>query len=152
MPRGMTRQVVLRFIKAIEQGDTKALDEVLAQDFVFAHEKAPKPMDKPTFIRVARAMQEAFPDCSFNPEFKEESPDRVTADIKIRGTHTGTLDVPLEGIPRTEATGRKVELPTENGIWILEGGKITRHEVPAVEGGGFEGILQQIGAAPEAEH
>lgn len=148
----MTQEMVQRYMDAFANGDTSTLETVLDDDFVFAHEKAPEPMSKADLIKTAEAMHKAFPDWDFHASYHDVGSDRVTGTVQITATHKGTLDVPVEGIPKVQATNKKISLPKEKQTWLIENGKITRHEVAAVEGGGFEGILKQIGAAPEAEH
>jgi predicted ester cyclase len=91
------------------------------------------------------AMLKAMPDWKFNAtDFKEDG-DQVTVPLRITGTHTGELQLPMPGLPAIPASGTKVSLPAEPSTFTVKNGKLAKLEVANTPGGGVMGILFQLG-------
>lgn len=138
--------IVQRFNTAVEKGDPKALDNILADRFQFRHAAMPEaPADKQQFIDMVTSLHKALPDIRFNPsDIKESNP--VKGTVQITGTHTGPLHFPPLTEEPVEATNKKVNMPVEPSTWTIENDKIVRYEVEKVPGGGVIGMLEQVGA------
>ena len=65
--------------------------------------------------------------------------------IQITGTHTRDLTLSVLGLPTIQATGIAVTLPQVHTAFQVEEGKVLGMQVEAVPGGGFEGLIQQVG-------
>lgn len=141
--------IVKEFMERTEQGDIDGAAELLADDFVIDHQAGPQPLNREEWMAAMTAMTRAIPDFRFNAgEFDVEG-GKVKTRVKIVGTHENDLDLTPLGLPTAEATGKRIEMPEEDQIAIVEGGKIKRIEVPAVPGGGVPGMLKQIGVEME---
>jgi predicted ester cyclase len=131
-------------LAAVEAGDFKKLDSMVADDMVFAG-PAPEPLGKREFIGVQMAMNKAMPDWKFNASDFKEDGDVVTVTFQITGTQTGELSLPMPGMQPLPPTGKKVSLPKEPGTFTVKNGKLARLEVTSVPGGGVMGVLAQLG-------
>jgi hypothetical protein len=136
--------IVKAGLAAIEAGDFKKLDSMVADDMVFAG-PVPEPLGKREFIGVQSAMHTAKPDWKFNPSDFKENGDVVTVNFQITGTQTGELSLPMPGLPKLPPSGKKVSLPKEQSTFTVKNGKLARLDVASTPGGGVTGILAQLG-------
>jgi predicted ester cyclase len=136
--------IVKAALAAIEAGDFKKADGMIADDMVFAG-PVPEPLGKREFLGVQMAMLTAMPDWKFNPTDFKENGDVVTANLQVTGTQSGELSLPMPGIPKLPASGKKVSLPKEPGTFTVKNGKLSRLDVTPTPGGGVMGILAQLG-------
>ena len=136
--------VVKAGLAAIEAGDFKKLDGMVADDMVFAG-PVPEPVGKHEFMGVQTAMNKAMPDWKFNPSDFKENGDKVTVTFQITRTQTGELSQPMPGMKPIPPTGKKVSLPKEPATFTVKNGKLSRLEVTSVAGGGVMGVLSQLG-------
>jgi predicted ester cyclase len=136
---------VRRLSQAFESQHWEVVEEHLTEDFTLTG-PAPVPLNKAQFLGVMKNTMAGLPDFSFNTgEVKEHSESHVEARVQISGTHTGTLQNVIPGIPPLPATGKRVQLPQETLHYTLEGSKISSIRVESVEGGGFGGLFSQLG-------
>jgi predicted ester cyclase len=136
--------IVKAGLAATEAGDFKKLDSMIADDYVFAG-PVPEPLGKREFMGLQSALLTAMPDWKFNAiDFKEDG-DVVTVTLRVTGTQTGELKVPMPGIPILPASGKQVSLPGEKSVFTVKNGKLTRLDVTPTVGGGLLGILSQLG-------
>ena len=136
--------IVKAGISAVEAGDFKKLDGMLADDMVFAG-PVPEPLGKHELMGVLMAMLTAMPDWKFNPSNFKENGDVVTVDLQVSGTQTGELSLPMPGLPKLPPSGKKVSLPKEPSTFTVKNGKVSRLDVASTPGGGVMGILSQLG-------
>ena len=139
-----TTDTIKTAMAAIERGDFNAVASYLTDDLVFAG-PVPEPMGKREFIGVQSALVAALPDWKFNASELREQGDKVTVNVHITGTHTGTLNPPMPGIPVLPPSGKHVSLPNETITFTVRGDKISRLDVTSVPGGGVPGVLSQLG-------
>lgn len=136
--------IVKAGLAATEAGDFKKLDGMVADDYVFAG-PVPEPVGKREFMGLQSALLTAMPDWKFNAtDFKEDG-DVVTVTLRVTGTQTGELKVPMPGIPILPASGKQVSLPGEISMFTVKNGKLARLDVTPTVGGGLLGILSQLG-------
>lgn len=138
----LTQQV----LGQIEANDFDGALALLTDDFTFSG-AVPQPISGQEWIGVHRALGAAMPDFRFN--YVAAGGDNTTAEgaVAITGTHTKELSLPLPGIPRVPATGKRIALPKER-IWVSgRGDKISNVRVESVPNGGLMGILAQMGVA-----
>ena len=136
--------VVKEGLAATEAGDFGKLEGMVADDFAMTG-PVPMPVGKREFIGLMMAMLKAMPDWKFNAADFKENGDQVTVPLRITGTHTGELQLPMPGMPAIAATGTKVSLPAEPSTFTVKNGKLTKLEVASTPGGGVMGILSQLG-------
>ena len=132
----VARRIYEAFNKALSTGNSAALDEFLAANFV---DHNPAPGQGPGLDGVKQVFgmfRAAFPDLHFTVEDEIAEGDKVVSRITSHGTHKGDF----QGIP---ATGKHV---TQTGIEILRisGGKVVERW------GEFDnlGLMQQLGVVP----
>ncbi len=131
-------------LAAVEAGDFKKLESLIADDMVFTG-PVPMPLGKKEFIGLQSALNSAIPDWKFNPSDFKEDGDRVTVMFQITGTQTGELNLPVPGIPKVPPSGKKISLPKEPATFAVKNGKLVKLEVPSSQTGGVAGILSQLG-------
>jgi hypothetical protein len=136
--------VVKEGLAATEAGDFGKLEGMVADDFAMTG-PVPMPVGKREFIGLMMAMLKAMPDWRFNAADFKENGDQVTVPLRITGTHTRELQLPMPGMPAIAATGTKVSLPAEPSTFTVKNGKLTKLEVASTPGGGVMGILSQLG-------
>jgi hypothetical protein len=136
--------VVKEGLAASEAGDFGKLESLVADDFSMSG-PVPMPVGKREFIGLMMALVKAMPDWKFNAGEYQENGDQVTVPLRITGTHTGELQLPMPGLPAIQASGTKVSLPSEPSTFTVKNGKLTKLEVASAEGGGVMGILSQLG-------
>ena len=137
-------EIVKAGLAAVEANDFKKLEGMLADDMVFAG-PVPKPVGKHEFVGLQSLLLAAMPNWKFNPKDFKENGDVVTVTLQVTGTQTGELSLPMPGMPKIPASGKKVSLPSEASTFTVKNGKITRLDVASTPGGGVPGILAQLG-------
>lgn len=130
---------------AIEAGDWERARSLLANDYTFSG-AVPEPIGPDAWLGIHRGISEGLPDFSFNLSGARESGDKVFAQVRITGTQTRTLALPIPGLKPIPATGKHVSHPIEDIVVTVHDGKITNWEVSEVAGGGVPGLLAQVGA------
>ena len=135
---------VRAFSEALEARDFNRAASYLADDFVFTG-PVPQPIGKQEFLAIQSAFEDAFQDWSFNSHDEVEQGDTVVAAVQITGTHTRDLVLPMPGMPRIPATGKRVSNPVEHITFTFKGDKIASLTSDNVPGGGVPGVLAQIG-------
>jgi len=141
-------EIVTAHLRAIEMGDWDKANSYLSEDYKM------KMKGMPFFISISKkdalgmhiARKTAFPDFKFNEKIKESANNQVKIAVYLTGTHTGLLDYPKNvGVPKTPATGKQINLPSEYFIYSVENDKIvsTYGEIP--EGHGPKALMQQLG-------
>jgi predicted ester cyclase len=138
------KDIAMAGVRAFEAHDFTKAAGLLSEDLVFTG-PTPQPLGKREYVGVQTALINALPDWKFNAQdFKEEG-DRVTVPIRISGTHTGALNLPMPGIPPLPPTGKHVQLPEEHVVFTVKDNKISRIETDQVPGAGVPGLLSQLG-------
>jgi len=136
--------IVKAALAAVEAGDFKKADGMIADDMVFAG-PVPEPLGKREFLGVQMAMLTAMPNWKFNPTDFKENGDVVTSNLQVTGTQTGELSLPMPGMPKLPPSGKKVSLPKEPSSFTVKNGKLSRLDVTPTARGGVMGVLAQLG-------
>lgn len=136
--------VVKAGFAAAEAHDWKKFESYVADDFVFSG-ATPQPVGKKEFVGLQMALEEAMPDWNFNAANFKENGDKVTVDMRITGTQTKDLSLPMPGFPKIPASNKKVSLPPQPGTFTVKDGKLASLAVQDAPGGGLPGILAQLG-------
>jgi hypothetical protein len=142
-------EIVKDFMIALESQEYTRASDFLSDDFTYTC-MLPKPLNKRQYIALVKELKEGMPDMSFNlhdihevERLLEEL--EVEADIRITGTHTDIMELVPLSLPPIPETGRRVMLPEEHLTFIIENEKIKSITVHPVLGGGFQGLLEQLG-------
>ena len=136
--------VVKKTMESIETGDMETTGIYLSEELV-VNGMTPEPLDKNGFIELMTGMLDAVPNWFFNTRDIIERGNIVKVTTAIRGTHTGTLRIPVIGVSREEPTRRQFLLPDERFYFSVKSNKIYSIKVDRVRGGGIPGILRQLG-------
>jgi predicted ester cyclase len=136
--------VVKASLAAVETGRVMEYEESLTEDMVFAG-PVPQPVGKREFVALQSALVMAMPDWKFNGTDFKQMGDKVTAMLQITGTQTGELSLPMPGLPKLMATGKRVSLPAQLTTFTVINDKISRVEADADPKAGVPGILSQLG-------
>ncbi|MCL4487315.1 MAG: nuclear transport factor 2 family protein [Chloroflexi bacterium] len=140
------QQITQKVLKAIEDQDWDAAMGLLTDDFRFSG-AVPQPITAQEWIGVHRALANAMPDLRFNYVAGQGDEKSAEGTVALTGTNTGALNLPLPGLPKVPATGKRIALPKEHVQMTARGDKLSNYEVEAVPDGGVPGILKQMGVA-----
>lgn len=137
-------EVAKRFADLLETGDLIRLPSMLADDF---KAKGPtRELTKGQALGYLQLFFAAFPDHRFGFTDFEEKGDWVHCTGQETGTHKGVLDLNPFGMPvALPPTGKTFQLPKSVYSFRVAGDKIAEYIEEAVPGGGFAGILEQLG-------
>ncbi len=144
------QQITQKVLKAIEDQDWNAAQALLADEFTFTG-AVPEPINGAAWIGVHRALAHAMPDFRFNYVATGGDDGLAEGVVQLSGTNTGELALPIPGLPRVPATGRKITNPRERVSVRARNGKLVNYEVEHVSDGGVAGILKQMGVAVPSE-
>ena len=139
--------VVQAHLRAVEAGDWKTAEAQLDPAFTMQIK------GMPFFVNIGfanaldmhKARKKAFPDFTFNEKIDATDGNSVRVAVFLKGTHTGYLDYPIKEVPKLEATGKSIDLPSEYFTSFVEGDRIRRifGEIP--EGHGPPALKKQLG-------
>lgn len=138
------QQVTQRVVKAIEDQDWASAQALLADDFTFSG-AVPQPIGGAAWLGVHQALANAMPDLRVNYAPTSGEDGKAEGVVQITGTNTGELALPMPGLPRVAATGRKIANPKEHVRITARGDKLINWDVEPVPDGGVVGILKQMG-------
>jgi steroid delta-isomerase-like uncharacterized protein len=128
-----------RFHTAIGKGNTQALQEEFAPNYVAHFPGLPDRLDAEEFNQIVTAFSTGFPESHFDFDDEFAVGDKVVTRWTWNAVHKGEF----QGLP---PTGKQV---TMTGITILHivGGKIVDNTVEMDQ----LGLMQQLGAIPATE-
>lgn len=142
------REIVQEHLRAAEAGDFDRANSMLAEDYSMKMQGMPFfiSIKKPNALDMHKARKMAFPDFRFNEKIEWEKDNQVKIAVYLTGTHTGVLNYPSAvGVPRTEPTGKKIDLPAEYFIYSVENDKIVRTDGEIPDGHGPPALMKQLG-------
>ncbi|MGE5073067.1 MAG: ester cyclase [Anaerolineae bacterium] len=125
--------------------DEAAVRDVLAPDATVSGGILPAAMPAMEAFRMIGGLQSGFPDIRFEPQNVSVNGDQATVDVKITGTNTGAVTLPVPGMAGSiPPTGRKVSV-MDRFVITVRGDKIAQMYVDSPAGGGIPGVLEQLG-------
>lgn len=148
MVKGETMSIVTTvktLITALQSGDMELAASSMSDDFLMSG-LTPRILNKSEFLALQSELLAAMPDFSYNLDQLQPAENEVAALIRITGTHTGNLSLPLFGLPLIPSTGLAIALPQVPCSFQIEAAKVVGVRVEQVAGGGLSGLLQQVGA------
>lgn len=140
-------ETVRKFLEAWEAWDWDAINDYLAHDFHVVG-PTPDPINRRWAIADTKARSVAFPDWKFNFRITREEGNVVEGYTQVTGTHTGTLIPAVPGVAPVPPTGKAIKQPPEPTRFTVRGSQIVEMYVETVPGGGYIGILTQLGITP----
>lgn len=140
--------LVKAHLRAVEKGDWATADAHFADDYRLRMKGMPFfiSVKRPDALTMHKARKQAFPDFKFNEMIEMAEQNQVKIAVYLTGTHTGLLDYPkVTNVPKTEATGKKINMPAEYFVYSVENNKLvfTYGEIP--EGHGPTALKAQLG-------
>lgn len=137
--------MVRSFMSALDDNDLDTAGSYLADDFQFSG-WTPKPLGKKGFLSMFKDIKEGIPGLLFNlHNVLEQSENRVTGTIQVKGYQTDSFIIPILGTPPIPQTANSVSLPTEDVTYQLNDSGIVSMAVERVADGGITGLLRQLG-------
>lgn len=140
--------IVQLHLRAVEAGDWEKANSYLADNYKMKMEGMPffVSIKKADALSMHKARKMAFPDFKFNEKVELEKDNQVKVAIYLTGTHTGLLDYPKNvGVPKTEATGKTINLPAEYFTYSVENDKIVYTYGYIPDGHGPVALMKQLG-------
>lgn len=137
-----SENIVKELMDALEKGDFETASSKMADNFSFLG-PLPIPIGKNEFIMFMQTIRMGIPDWSYQYKFISEEGEKVTGTVKLQGTHSGELNIPM--LPALKPSGIRVELPDGPINFITEGEKVKQISLSNSDGGGILGLLKQLG-------
>jgi predicted ester cyclase len=140
-------ETVQAHLREVEKGNWEAANAFLSDSYKMKMKGMPffVSIKKEDALLMHKARKTAFPDFKFNEKIEWAKDNQIKIGVYLTGTHTGLLDYPSNvGVPKTPATGKKIDLPVEYFIYTVENDKIvhTYGEIP--EGNGPVALKKQL--------
>ena len=104
----------------------------------------PQPIPVMEAMNMMAGLSTAFPDLKFDIQRVTVNGDKATVDAKWSGTQSGTLSLPMPGMPSIPPTGKKVSVK-DTYIVTVRGDKVSHMRVESPADGGIPGALAQLG-------
>jgi predicted ester cyclase len=86
----------------------------------------------------------AFPDLKFDIQQVTVNGNQATVRVLWSGTNTGTLSLPIPGMPAMPASGKRVSVK-DGYIITVQGDKVSHFQVDSPADGGIPAALAQLG-------
>jgi predicted ester cyclase len=135
-------QVARDFISTMT--DAKKAQGMLTADAMASGGVLPQPMPAMEAFKMMSELNAAFSDLKFEVQGVSVSGNQATVKARVSGTHTGTLSMPIPGMPTVPPTGKKVSVP-DAYVVTVQGDKISHMKVDSPADGGVPAILMQLG-------
>lgn len=138
-----SREVVEAYFKALDQGDLNTVSRYVSADLIF--DNPVEAMNYTEFLAFMRGLLGGFPDMKFGHAGLKIHGTEIAAQLKITGTHTQMLALPMPGLKPIKPTQTKVSLPEQYFYYTVRDGKITHIRAEPMPHAGIIGLLEQIG-------
>jgi hypothetical protein len=105
----------------------------------------PQAMPAMEAFGLVGALKSGFPDLKFEVEDVSVNGNQATVKTLVSGTNSGTLNLPMPGMPSNmPPTGKKVSAK-DTFIVTVEGDKVSHLQVDSPPEGGLPALLAQLG-------
>lgn len=135
-------QVARDFIS--QMADAKMAASMLAPNAMVSGGVLPAPMPATEAIHITEALKTAFPDLQFDIDKVTVNGNQARVDATWHGTNTGSLSLPMPGVPSIPATGKRVMVKDAYMVTV-DGDKVSHMEVQSPSDGGIPAALGQLG-------
>lgn len=144
VPMESKTDIVKKVLTSVETGHAKDIAGYLADSVTFAWNK-PSDLKNEYLVAFFKNLLRAMPDFRFGATDVREEGDRIHAVLHVSATNTGMLNFPGIGIHSIPSTGKRAVLPAESMEIVMKENKIIKITVSQVPGGGFAGLMKQLG-------
>ncbi len=104
----------------------------------------PQAMPALEAFKMVDGLNAAFPDLKVEVQQVTVNGNQATVNVKMSGTNTGLLSLPMPGMPSLPPTGKKVSVP-DKFIVTVQGDKVSHLQVDSPADGGIPAMLGQLG-------
>ena len=141
-------QVARDFIS--NMNDIEKTKATLTPDAMASGGVLPAPMPAMEAFGIVGGLMSGCPDLKFEGEQVTVNGNQATVNTRVSGTNTGTLSLPMPGMPSNmPPTGKKASAK-DTFIVTVQGDKVSHLQVDSPTGGGLPVLLAQIGVVPPA--
>jgi hypothetical protein len=124
--------------------DVEATKARLTPDAMASGGVLPQPMPAMEAFKLVAGLTTAFPDLKFEVEKVTVNGNQATVNTLVSGTNTGTLSLPMPGMPTNmPPTGKKVSAK-DTFVVTVDGDKVSHLQVDSPPGGGLPALLAQL--------
>jgi len=95
-------------------------------------------------MKVMAGLMAAFPDLKFDIQQVTVNGNQATVKAQWGGTQSGTLSLPMPGMPTIPPTGKKVSVK-DTYVITVQGDKVSHMTVESPADGGIPAALAQLG-------
>ena len=135
-------QVARDFIS--HMNDAEKIKKMVTTDAMASGGVLPQPIPMTEALKVTTALTTAFPDFKIDVQQVTVNGNQATVKVVWSGKNTGSLSLPVPGMPAVPATGKKVSVK-DTYIVTVRGDKVTHIQVESPADGGIPGALAQMG-------
>jgi len=104
----------------------------------------PQPIPVMEAMKVMAGLMAAFPDLKFDIQQVTVNGNQATVKAQWGGTQSGTLSLPMPGMPTIPPTGKKVSVK-DTYVITVQGDKVSHMTVESPADGGIPAALAQLG-------
>ena len=139
----MTVEQVARDV-VMHMNDVGKLKAMSTADAMASGGVLPQPIPMMEALKVTAGLFTAFPDLKFDIQQVMVNGNQATVKVVWSGTNTGTLSLPIPGMPSIPASGKRVSVKDGYIITVL-GDKVSHFQVDSPADGGIPAALAQLG-------
>ena len=141
-------QVARDFV--LNMTDIEKTKATLTPDAMASGGVLPAPMPAMEAFGIVGGLMSGFPDLKFEVDQVTVNGNQATVNTRVSGTNTGTLSLPVPGMPSNmPPTGKKASAK-DTFIVTVQGDKVSHFQVDSPADGGLPVLLAQIGVQPPA--
>jgi predicted ester cyclase len=137
------RETVQALMDAVQKGDLKIAESMLADDFQFSG-PIPEPINKEAWLKMSSSLKTAFPDLDYHFRVIGTQGDVVRTTSQLSGTHSSSLDLTGMNMGVIHPTGKPFAATREKIRVTVKENKITAWVVEPTQGAGVMAILKQL--------
>src|SRR5512141_1045441 len=104
----------------------------------------PQPVLAMEAVNRIGGLNAGVPDLNFEVQPVTVNGNQATVKAMVSGTNTGTMSLPMPGMPPIPPTGKKVSVP-DVYVVTVQGDKVSHMQVASPADGGVPAILAQLG-------
>ncbi len=135
-------QVARDFIAQMD--DVQKTKSRLTPDATVSGGFLPSALPATQAIDMMSSLKSAFPDLQFDIQKVTVNGNQARVEANWHGTNTGSLSLPMPGMPSIPATGKRVYVK-DDYLVTVQGDKVSHMEVQSPSDGGIPGALAQLG-------
>ena len=135
-------QVARDFVSHMD--DAERMKSMVTADAMASGGVLPQPIPISEAMKIMDGLTAAFPDLKFDVQQVTVNGDQATVKAVWSGKNTGSLTLPMPGMPPIPATGKKVSVK-DTYIVTIQGDKVSHMQVESPADGGIPAALAQLG-------